>query len=281
MRARVLSEVTPTDREANWAVAVAGGLYLLGALLCSTAVLLPHVRSPAGVTAVGLVAVATGTTLLIIWRRGRGTLEIALAADLWGIVEIGVLCWATGGSYSPFALIYMFAIVHAAPSSRCAACTPRRCGSPFSPRSSTKSTSRNCSGRPPHGIALAPAHQRRAELRAQPIREQRRRLQLLNTASASLDRSLDPAESLLRDRRAAVPDFAPVCVDVLDPGGSIGSTVLAGADATLAAPSSSPHDARRRPARRGRRQPGGAARRQRRQDPGGRAPARRREHAPR
>jgi len=73
MRARVLSEVAPTDREANWAVAVAGGLYLLGALLCSAAVLLPHVRSPAGVTAVGLVAVATGTTLLIIWRRGRGT----------------------------------------------------------------------------------------------------------------------------------------------------------------------------------------------------------------
>ena len=42
----------PGEREARAAIAIAAGLYLVGALLCATAVLLPHVDSPAGVTAV-------------------------------------------------------------------------------------------------------------------------------------------------------------------------------------------------------------------------------------
>src|SRR5689334_5346741 len=90
MRTRLLSEVAPTRREANWAVAVAGGLYLVGGLLCAAAALLPHVRSPLGVSLVGIVAILTGTTLLSVWYYGRGTLDIALAADLWGVVEIVV-----------------------------------------------------------------------------------------------------------------------------------------------------------------------------------------------
>ena len=239
MRARVLSEVAPTDREANWAVAVAGGLYLLGALLCSVAVLLPHVRSPAAVTAVGVVAVATGTTLLIIWRRGRGTLEIALAADLWGIVEIGVLCWATGGSHSPFALIYLFAIVHAAafqPLRRVYVATLAGLAAFLAPLVYEQHISKQFGAVACIGIALALLTSAALNFALNRVREQRRRLQLLNTASASLDRSLDPAETLRAIAELAVPDFAPVCVvDVFDPGGSIGSTVLAGADATLAA----------------------------------------------
>jgi hypothetical protein len=107
------SEAAPSEREARWAVLVAAFLYLVGALLCASAVLLPHVRSPAGVTAVAVVALATAAGLVFSARHGAG-LRMAFAADLWGIALIGVLCASSGGAYSPFALIYMFATVHAA-----------------------------------------------------------------------------------------------------------------------------------------------------------------------
>jgi hypothetical protein len=238
VRARAPSEVAPTRREANWAVAVAGGLYLAGALLCCAAVLLPHVRSPAAVTAVAVVAVATGTGLLLVWRHGRGTLEIALAADLWGIVEIAVLCWSTGGSSSPFALIYMFAIVHAA-----AFQTPRRffiaafagLAAFLAPLVYEENVSTQFAAVAAVGIALAAITSAALHYALNRIREQRHRLQILNAASASLDRSLDPGETLRAIAELAVPDFARVCViDVLDPAGTIGSTVVAGADVALA-----------------------------------------------
>jgi hypothetical protein len=219
-------------------VAVAGGLYLAGALLCCAALLLPHVRSPAGVTAVALVAVATGTGLLLVWRHGRGTLEIALAADLWGIVEIAVLCWSTGGATSPFALIYMFAIVHAA-----AFQTPRRffiaavagLAAFLAPLLYEDNVSTQFAAVAAIGIALAMITSAALHFALNRIREQRHRLQILNAASASLDRSLDPGETLRAIAELAVPDFARVCViDVLDPAGTIGSTVVAGADVALA-----------------------------------------------
>src|SRR5579872_1714089 len=46
----------PGRREARAAVAIAAGLYLVGAVLTATALLLPHVGSSAGVTAVALDA---------------------------------------------------------------------------------------------------------------------------------------------------------------------------------------------------------------------------------
>jgi GAF domain-containing protein len=238
MRARAPSEVAPTSREANWAVAVAGCLYLAGALLCCTAALMPHVRSPLGVALVGIVAVITGVTLLAIWRRDRGTLDIALAADYWGIAEIAVLCWSTGGSTSPFALIYMFAIVHAA-----AFQSPRRFYfaaavglAAFLAPLVYEEVSDQFPAVACIGIALAILTSAALHFALNRIREQRRRLQILNAASASLDRSLDPGETLRAIAALAAPDFAPVCViDVLDPSGTIGSTVVAGAEPVLAA----------------------------------------------
>ena len=85
------------------------------------------------------------------------------------------------------------------------------------------------------GIAMALLTTAAVHFALNRIREQRRRLQVLSDASASLDRSLDPAETLRAISRMAVPGLAPVCVvDALDGTGSIGSTVAATADPELA-----------------------------------------------
>ena len=68
------------------------------------------------------------------------------------------------------------------------------------------------------------------------MRDQRRRLEFLIGATANLDASLDPAETLRKIARTAVPDFAELCViDLLDRRGSIGSTVAAAVDPAVAA----------------------------------------------
>src|SRR5580693_1821667 len=85
-------EESARRREARMAVAIAGGLYFVGALLCASAALLPHVRSPAGVTAVALDALLTAGLLALAARRGWGGLGLACIAELWGVLIIAVLC---------------------------------------------------------------------------------------------------------------------------------------------------------------------------------------------
>src|SRR5262249_50642080 len=99
--------------EARTAVIIAAALYLCGAALAATAVLDPRVSSPAGVVALAAVACVTAAALHLAVRRRRTGLTLALIADLWGIVLIALLCAATGGAYSPFTLLYFFAICHA------------------------------------------------------------------------------------------------------------------------------------------------------------------------
>ena len=238
MRARAPSEVAPTDREANWAVAVAGGLYLVGALLCATGALLPELRSPWAIGGVGVVAFTTGLVLLLVSSRGRGTLTIAFLADLWGIVLIATLCAGSSGTGSPFALIYMFAIGHAAafqPRDRLYTVALGSLVAFLAPIVYEAGVSTEFAAVACVGIVLALMTSAAVHFALNRIREQRRRLQILGAATASLDRSLDPAETLRAISRMAVPELVPVCVvDVLDATGSIGSTVAAAADPALA-----------------------------------------------
>ena len=238
MRARAPIEVDPTDREANWAVAVAGGLYFVGALLCATGALLPELRSPFAIGAVGVVAISTSGLLLLLWHQGRGTLMIAYLADLWGVVLIATLCAGSSGTWSPFALIYMFAIGHAAafqPRGRLYTVALASLVAFLAPVVYETGVSTEFAAVATVGIAMALMTSAAVHFALNRIREQRRRLQVLSAASASLDRSLDPAETLRAISRMAVPELAPVCVvDALDGTGSIGSTVAAAADPALA-----------------------------------------------
>jgi len=237
MRARAPSEVAPTDREANWAVAVAGGLYLVGALLCATGALLPELRAPWAIGAVGVLAIGTSALLLVVWHQGRGTLTIAYLADLWGIVLIATLCAGSSGTGSPFALIYMFAIGHAAafqPRGRLYTVAGAGLVAFLAPIVYEEGVSTEFVAVACVGIVMALLTSAAVHFALNRIREQRRRLQVLSAASASLDRSLDPAETLRAISRMAVPELVPVCVvDALDLTGSIGSTVAAAADPAL------------------------------------------------
>jgi hypothetical protein len=238
MRARAPSEVAPTDREANWAVAVAGGLYFVGGLLCATGALLPELRAPAAIAAVGVVAMCTAALLLLLWHQERGTLTIAYLADLWGIVLIATLCAGSSGTGSPFALIYMFAIGHAAafqPRGRLYTVAVASLVAFLAPVVYETGVSTEFAAVACVGIVMALLTSAAVHFALNRIREQRRRLQILISASASLDRSLDPAETLRAISRMAVPELVPVCVvDALDATGSIGSTVAAAADPALA-----------------------------------------------
>ena len=238
MRARAPIEVDPTDREANWAVAVAGGLYFVGALLCATGALLPELRAPFAIGAVGVLALSTSGLLLLVWHRGRGTLTIAYLADLWGVVLIATLCAGSSGTSSPFALIYMFAIGHAAafqPRGRLYMVALASLVAFLAPIVYETGVSTEFAAVATVGIVMALMTSAAVHFALNRIREQRRRLQVLSAASASLDRSLDPAETLRAISRMAVPELVSVCVvDALDGTGSIGSTVAAAADPALA-----------------------------------------------
>jgi len=238
MRARAPTEVTPTDREANWAVGVAAGLYLVGALLCATGALLPELRAPWAIAAVGILATATSALLFGVWHRDRGTLTIAFLADLWGIVLIATLCAGSSGASSPFALIYMFAIGHAAafqPRGRLYVVAAAGLVAFLAPIAYEEGVSTLFAAVACMGIVLALLTSAAVHFALNRIREQRRRLQVLSAASASLDRSLDPSETLRAISRMAVPELVPVClVDVLDGTGSIGSTAAAATDPGLA-----------------------------------------------
>ncbi len=79
------------------------------------------------------------------------------------------------------------------------------------------------------------------------MRADRRRLELLIAATARLDTSLDPQQTLRRIATTAVPDLAELCViDLVDADGPITTTVAAGARAALA-PSASNCAAAERP----------------------------------
>jgi serine phosphatase RsbU (regulator of sigma subunit) len=222
--------------EGDAAVTIAAALYLIGAALTATAWIDPHLSSPLAVAAVAVVACATAAGLLLTAREGRGTLWIAAIADLWGIVLIAVLCAATGGAESPLALIYFFAICHAAafqPPGRfafialvglAAFLLPLAYGdvsSSFAPFAVV-------------GIVLALLVAVVIHLAMQRIRSQRRRLQFMIAASAKLDASLDPSRTLRRMAASAVPELAELCIiDLVDRDTWV-ETVAAGVDPALA-----------------------------------------------
>ena len=63
------------------------------------------------------------------------------------------------------------------------------------------------------------------------MREQRWGLEFLTSATAQLDSSLDPRQTLRRIANAAVPELAELCViDVVDGAGTITNTVAAAVD---------------------------------------------------
>ncbi len=224
----------PGRREAQAAVAIAGGLYLVGALLCTSALLLPNVDSPAGVLAVALDATLTGALLFYAAERAWGGLRLAFLADLWGVVVIAVLCASGGGAASPFALIYFFAIGHAAafqPRGRVALVGLAGLIAFLAPLFYEAHVSSTFGAIACVGVVLALLSTVVIHLALSRVREQRRRLEILIAATAELDKSLDPAETLRTIAQMAVPDLAQLCIiDLLDGNGAIASTVSARAE---------------------------------------------------
>jgi hypothetical protein len=230
-------EEAMSSREARAAIGICAALYVVGAALCATAVLLPHVSSPAGVAAVAAAALLTAGGLLIAFERRRGGLGLACLADLWGIVLIAVLCASTGGADSPLGLIYFFALGHAAafqPPGRlllvCAAALLAFLAPLSYMHVSTIFGAVACVG-----VVLALLASAVIYLALKRVREQRRTLEFLIGATANLD-SLDPGETLRKIARTAVPELAELCViDLLDSRGAIADTVAAAVDPAVAA----------------------------------------------
>jgi serine phosphatase RsbU (regulator of sigma subunit) len=227
----------PSGREVGAAVIACAGLYVVGGALTATALLLPHVSAPAAIAAVGVDAQLTAAGLYLAFRRRWGGLALAFTADLWGVVLIAILCVSSGGAASPFALIYLFAIGHAAA---------------FQPRGRfvIVATAALVAFLAPFayedvpeafvavaivGIALALITMVVIHLALNGVREHRRRLQFLLSATATFDSSLDPAGALRTFARAAVPELAELCViDLTERDGSIGTTVAAAIDPEVA-----------------------------------------------
>jgi hypothetical protein len=228
------------EREARAAIAIAAGLYLVGAMLCATGALLPHVDSAAGIIAVAADALATSAGLFYAAHRGWGGLRLAFVADLWGIVLIAILCASGGGASSPFALIYFFAVGHAA------AFQPRGrflfvCGAALlaflAPLAYEPHISTMFGAVAVTGIVLALLTSAVVHMSLNRMRGQRRQLEIMIAATAQLDKSLDPARTLRTIARMAVPDLAALCViDLLDEDtDAIGSTVAAAVNPAVAA----------------------------------------------
>jgi hypothetical protein len=237
-RTRRQPEETTGSREARAAIAIAAALYIVGAALIATAPLLPDVGSPAGAAAVAAVALLTAGGLLAAFSRRRGGFGLACAADLWGVVLIAVLCASTGGAASPFGLIYFFALGHAAafqPRGRLILVSVAALVAFLAPLAYSD-VSAMFGAVASVGIVLALLTAAVIHIALERMRDQRRRLEFLIGATANLDASLDPAETLRRIARTAVPEFAELCViDLLDRRGSIGSTVAAAVDPAVAA----------------------------------------------
>ncbi len=230
-------ERTPSGREVRAAILAAAGLYVVGGVLCASALLIPHVRAPEAVAAVGVNALIVAAVLWLAARHRRGGLEIAFVADLWGVVLVGVLCAAAGGASSPFALIYLFAIGHAAgfqPLRRFVLVTLVGLVAFLLPLT-YEDVPQVFGAVACVGIVLALLSTGVIHLALNGVREHRRRLKFLIDATATFDSSLDPAEALRNLARAAVPELAELCViDLLDRGGRIGATVAASVDPAVA-----------------------------------------------
>jgi serine phosphatase RsbU (regulator of sigma subunit) len=228
---------TLSRREVRAAIHAEAGLYVVGGLLCSTALLIPHVRAPAAVAAVGVSALIFAAFLMVAAERERGGLTLAFAGDLWGVVLIAILCAAAGGASSPFALIYLFAIGHAAgfqPRGRFLVVLVASLIAFLLPLA-YESVSEAFGAVACVGIVLAVLTTGVIHLALNSVREHRRRLKFLIDATASFDTSLDPAEALRNLARAAVPELAELCViDLLDRNGAIASTVAASVDPDVA-----------------------------------------------
>jgi serine phosphatase RsbU (regulator of sigma subunit) len=231
------AEQAPSGREVGAAIVAAAGLYAIGGALCGTAALLPHVRAPGAIVAVAINAFVVAAVLFVAFRRQRSTLALAFAADLWGVVLIAVLCAASNGASSPFALIYFFAIGHAAafqPRGRYLIVT-LACLVAFLLPLTYEHVSGTFGAVACVGIVLALLTTGVIHLALNGVREHRRRLKFLIDATASFDTTLDPSEALRNLAQAAVPELAELCVIyLLDRDGSIESTVAAGVDAALA-----------------------------------------------
>jgi hypothetical protein len=225
------------DREARLALLSCAGLYVVGATLTATAALLPHVSSPAGVAAIAVAAYLTAAALLLAYARKRRGLTVAWLADLWGVVLVALLCAATGGASSPFGLIYFFAIGHAAafqPRRRVLVVSLAGLVAFLSPLVYSHVSS-SFGAIACVGIALALLATTLVHLALEGMREQRWRLEFLIAATARLDASLDPQQTLQRIARTAVPELAELCViDLIDVDGWISRTVAAAVDPTLA-----------------------------------------------
>jgi serine phosphatase RsbU (regulator of sigma subunit) len=210
---------------------------VLGGLLCSTALLIPHVRAPAAVAAVGFVALFVAAGLFVAAEREWGGLALAFVGDLWGVVLIAVLCASAGGASSPFALIYLFAIGHAAgfqPRGRYIVVSVTSLVAFLLPLT-YENVPETFGAVALVGIVLAVMTTGVIHLALNSVREHRRRLKFLIDATASFDTSLDPAEALRNLARAAVPELAELCViDLLDRNGAIATTVAAAVDPDVA-----------------------------------------------
>jgi serine phosphatase RsbU (regulator of sigma subunit) len=230
---------TLNKREVRAAILAEAGLYVVGALLCSTALLIPHVRAPEAVAAVGVTAMLVAAALVVAAQRDRAGLTLAFAGDLWGVVLIAVLCASAGGANSPFALIYLFAIGHAAgfqPRGRYIVVLVASLLAFLLPLA-YENVSETFGAVACVGVVLAVLTTLVIHLALNGVREHRRRLKFLIDATASFDTSLDPAQALHNLARAAVPELAELCViDLLDRNGAaIATTVAVAVDTDVAA----------------------------------------------
>ncbi|HWX96079.1 MAG TPA: GAF domain-containing protein, partial [Solirubrobacteraceae bacterium] len=227
-----------TRSEAYVAVASAAVLYVIGATLIATAFLLPRVSSPAGCVAVAVTSYLTAGALMLAYVRRRVGLMLAWVAEMWGIVVIAFLCAASGGASSPFALLYFFALGHAAafqPRGRFLIVVFAALLAFLTPliysHVSTGFGAFVCVGAVLAVLTTSVVHYALGR-----VREQRWRLEFLIAATARLDSSLDPQQTLRKIARTAVPELAELCViDLIDSDGSVTDTVAAAADPAVAA----------------------------------------------
>ncbi len=233
---RALAE-TLDGRELRAAILSEAGLYVVGGLLCATALLIPHVRAPEAVAAVGVDAMLVASALVLAARRERGGLTLVFVGELWGVVLIAILCASAGGASSPFALIYLFAIGHAAgfqPRARFVAVMLVALVAFLLPLA-YESVPELFGAVASVGIVLAVLASVVIHLALKSLRENRRRLRFLIDATATFDGSLDPSQSLRNLARAAVPELAELCViDLLDADGSVRETVAASLEPSVA-----------------------------------------------
>jgi serine phosphatase RsbU (regulator of sigma subunit) len=231
--------------EVRAAVASAAALYVVGASLIATTVLLPNVSSPAGAAAVAVTALLTAAGLIVAVVRDRGGLWLAWAADIWGIVLIMLLVASTGAANSPFALIYFFAIGHAAafqPRDRFVSVSVAGLLAFLAPLVYS-SVSASFGAIVCVGAVLALLTIGVIHLALGRVRDQRHRLEFLIAATARLDTSLDPEQTLHRIAGTALPELAELCViDVLGSAGAVATTVADAVDPTLAGRIEEMHD---------------------------------------